>query len=164
MPLDRKGFSLVEMLVVIAIMGIAAAIATLNFTQMRTKSNIEKETRELFSDINEARLQSIYTKKRHSIVFPTANNYVLKQYSTLNERSEFGTVLQTKTTNYAMTKTDGSALVADRLVLFDIRGFTSNVETIRFNPINTAAFDCILISVARTNLGKMGTGNVCNQI
>lgn len=165
MLIGREGFSLTELIVVIAIIGIASGIATLNFNQWKNKTSIEKETRELYSDLNEARLQSIYTKKRHSIVFPTANNYVLKQYSSLNEVNTDGTILQTKTTKNAMTKKDGTALQADLCVLFDVRGGYNNSlgTTIRFNPADVAAYDCIIVSVARTNLGKMGTGNVCTQ-
>ena len=165
MKSTNNGFSLVELLIVIAIIGIGASIATLNFNQWIRKSNIEKETRELYSDLNEARLQSIYTKKQHGIVIETATRYVLKKYSSPNEAPAAGSIRQTKTTKNAMTKDDGTALAADTRILFNIRGFTSNAfgNTIRFNPINLAAFDCIIISEARTNLGKMGTGNVCSQ-
>lgn len=162
MLLGRKGFSLVELIIVIAIIGIASGIATLNFNQWKKKTSVEKETRELYSDLNEARLQSIYTKKRHSIAFLTANSYALKQYSSLNEATAGGTIRQTKTTQNTMTQKDGTALTLDS-VFFNIRGFTSDNKTIRFNPSDVAAFDCIIVSASRTNLGKMGTGNVCIQ-
>lgn len=162
MLFGRKGFSLTELIIVIAIIGIATGIATLNFNQWKNKTSIEKETRELYSDLNEARLQSIYTKKRHSIAFLTANSYALKQYSSLNEATASGTVRRTTTTKNTMTQKDGTALTLTS-VFFDIRGFTSNNKTIRFNPSDVAAFDCIIVSASRTNLGKMGTGNECIQ-
>jgi len=163
MKLGNRGFSLIELIIVIAVIAIGSSIATMNFNQWMKKSNIEQETRELYSDLNEARLQSIYTKRRHSIVLKTTNNYVLKQYSSLNEATTAGTELQSKTTKNQMTKENGDAFDADTLVLFNTRGFTSNVNTIRINPMNVAAFDCVIISEARTNLGKMGTSNVCSQ-
>lgn len=165
MKATRNGFSLVELIIVIAIIGIGASIATLSFNQWVRKSNIEKETRELLSDLNEARLQSVYTKKQHGIAFQTANSYVLKEYSSLNESSAGGLIKETKTTKYTMTKKDGTAISANTLILFDTRGALSNTMgyTFRFNPIDVAAFDCVVISEARTDLGKMGTGNVCSK-
>jgi prepilin-type N-terminal cleavage/methylation domain-containing protein len=163
MELRNKGFSLIELIVVIAIIAISASLATLNFNQWVKKSNIERQTKELFSDLNEARLKSMYMKKRHSIVFqPTS--YIFKVYSTDNDdRVSGGEKVYSKTTANQMTKASGNSL-ADRIIEFDIRGFTSDVETISFNPINSGAgFDCIVISNGRTNLGQMGSGNVCIQ-
>lgn len=156
-----RGFSLVELIIVIAIFGIAASIATLNFNQMTRKAQIEKQTKELFSDINNARLQSVYMKKRHRIVFQP-NSYVFKEYSSLNEIDSAATkVLFSKNVSNQMTTKSGDSI---NPIDFDIRGYTYNYNTIMFNPINSgAAFDCIVISDARTNMGQMGSGNVCNQ-
>lgn len=161
----NKGFSLVELMIVIAIIGIGLGAATLNFSQWIKKTNIEKQTRELFGDLNEARLKSIYMKKRHSIVVYT-NSYVFKEYSSENENRFAGKTIYTKNTAYQMTTKTGASVADGPVVEFDIRGFTvvpSN-NTFRINPVNSgAAFDCVIISDSRTNLGQMGSGNVCNQ-
>lgn len=164
MRLGTKGFSLIELLIVIAIVGIAAGVATLNFRQWVQKANIEKQTRELFGDLNEARLKSIYMKKRHSIVlYP--NSYLFKEYSSENEYKTNGRTLYTKNTTYQI-KTEAGTALNGNIVEFDIRGFTvvpSN-NTYRIDPINSgAAFDCVIIGDSRTNLGQMGSGNECKQ-
>lgn len=164
MKLGIKGFSLIELLIVIAVIAIAAGAATLNFNQWVRKANIEKQTRELFGDLNEARLKSIYMKKRHSIVL-YSNSYVFKEYSSENEDKTNGRTLYTKNTTYQM-KTEDGAVLDGNIVEFDIRGFTvfpSN-NTYRIDPINSgAAFDCVIIADSRTNLGQMGSGNACKQ-
>lgn len=164
MKLGNKGFSLIELIIAIAIIGIGAAIATLNFNQWVRKANIEKQTKELLTDLNDARLKSVYTKKRHSIVFQP-NSYVFKEYSSLNDDTEDGgRVIESKTVANQMTKANGTTSIADMIIEFDIRGFTTDWQTVRINPINSgAAYDCIIISYTRTNLGQMGSGNVCNQ-
>jgi prepilin-type N-terminal cleavage/methylation domain-containing protein len=157
-----SGFTLVELLIVIALIGIAAGIATINFSQLTKKTNIEKQTKELFSDLNDARLKSIYTKKRHSIVLQS-NSYVFKEYSSVNEDRSAGMPLLSKTVSNTMTTENGGSL-ANVIIEFDIRGFTYDFNTIRMNPVNSgAAYDCVLISDARTNMGQMGSGNVCSQ-
>lgn len=166
MKLGIKGFSLIELIIVIAVIGIGAAIATLNFNQWVRKANIEKQTKELLTDLNEARLKSVYTKKRHSIEL-YQNSYVFKEYSSLNENASAGRILYSKNVSSQITTADGSALDSpsvNNVVEFDIRGFTTDMNSFRFNPISSgAAYDCIIISNARTNLGQMGSGNVCNQ-
>lgn len=164
MKLGNKGFSLIELLVVIALIAIGLSVSTLNFSQWVKKNSIEKQTKELFTDLNDARVKSIYLKKRHSIVFQP-NSYIFKEYSSLNDhRVTGGELLSTKSISNQMTKEDGTSSIADVIIEFDIRGLTYDNNTIRFNPINSgAAYDCIVISEARTNLGQMGTGNVCNQ-
>lgn len=154
----NRGFSLVELMIVVAIIGISAAIATLNFNQWTKKTNIEKQARELHADLNDARMQSVFLKKRHRIIMqPTS--YLFKRYSSENEASAAGQTLSNKTVSYQMTTAAGGN-IADIFFEFDTRGFTSNLNTIRVNPASVgAAFDCVVISNTRTNLGRMEGAN-----
>jgi prepilin-type N-terminal cleavage/methylation domain-containing protein len=155
--MNNKAFSLVELVVVIAIMGTLMAIVTLNFNDWQRKAQIERQTRELFADLNQARIDSLHTKKRHSIVMQP-NSYIFKRYSSENEDQDAGTAVLTRTVSYQITKGTGSS-ITNEVTEFDIRGFTNNSETFRINPVGTSAMvDCILISIGRTNLGKMENG------
>jgi len=165
--MTKRGFSLVELVVVLAIMGILLSIVALNFSSWTRKVQIEKQTREFVSDLNTAKRDSIFLKRRHGIVLNnTATGYAFRQYSSENEsRTSGGTDIFTKTTSYQFSKENGTS-AADRILQFDIRGFAAtgfDLDTIRINPTNSgAAFDCVVIATSRINIGKM-EGASCVQ-
>jgi type II secretion system protein H len=157
----KKGFSLVELMVVIAITGILMAAATLEFSSMNKKSQIEKQTREVFSDFNGARTESLFRKKRHSIVFnATGNGYAFKRYSSENENKFAGTVVFNKTYSNQIKTETGGTIADNTTLLYDIRGFALDLKTVRIDPVGSGAVvDCIVISASRTNLGQMSGGS-----
>lgn len=159
---SEKGFSLVELVIVIAIIGILLSIGTIAFNDWTKKYNIEKQTKELFSVINDARLRSIHSKKRHGIVL-NPSQYVMRNYSSENENRLAGRTILTKTVQYPLMKNSGGGTLAGDLFIFDTRGFIDNGVgiTILVNPANSgAAQDCIVLSEGRTNMGKLSNG-VC---
>ena len=160
--MNRRGFSLIELIIVMAVIGIIMAIATVNFNSWQRKATIERQTRELHADLNAARTDSIFRKTRHSIVL-NPNNYIMKRYTSPDEDSTAGgIVVLRKDVSYVISKLSGT--FADEHIVFDTRGFvTFNPPTIKINPSDSgAAFDCIVISTARTNLGKVES-NACVQ-
>ena len=164
--MNRHGFTLIELMVVISLIGIVLAIATLNFSSMNRKAGIERQTREILADLNTARLDSIYRKQRHALIFQPAS-YIMKRYSSQDEPYHGGdltkNIVLSKTLTYQITKESGSTL-ADRIIEFDTRGFTADMETVRVNPsYSGAAFDCIVISTGRTNIGNMQGGSCVQQ-
>lgn len=159
--MGERGFALTELITVMVILGILLAVATLDFSSMNRKARIERQTRELFSDLNQARVDSVFMKKRHKIVMQP-NSYTFFRFSSADEnRTTGGTVVQTRTVSYQMTKENGTSSIADRIFEFDIRGFTNDLDTIRINPAGTTAqVDCIVVHTGRTNLGKI-ENNAC---
>ncbi|RII30675.1 MAG: type II secretion system protein GspH [Geobacter sp.] len=155
---NEDGFTLIELIMVMMIMGILMAIAIPGFHSWQLKAQIERHARELMADLNKARLDSIYSKRPHSLVInSSANGYSFKSYSSQNDSG--GTVVFTKNIGYSMATASGSS-IADVVFLFNVRGVTSVWNTIRINPTDSGAYyDCIVISAMRTNLGQMRGGS-----
>lgn len=163
-----SGFSLIELIITISIMGIVIAVATIPFNSWQTKNKIESQTREIHSDLAEARTNAFTRKKVHGIVFqPTS--YVMKSYSSeveykyMIDAAANGVVLQTKDLKYSITKgnTTTAFTNANGAVRFDTSGFTNDWFTVVVNPVSaSAAVNCLVISSARVNVGKMN-GTVC---
>jgi len=164
----ENGFSLIELIVTIAIMAILSTIGTLAFNTWQVKSRIEAQTHEMFTDISEARTSAFTRKKYYGIVFqPTS--YVMKTYSS---EVEFkynpdavanGVVVASKSLKYGITKADAD--ITDTPIIFDTSGFATGVNnfgfTIYINPTSAAAaVNCLVISAARVNIGKVN-GSTC---
>ena len=73
---NKHGFSLMELMVVVAIIGIMAAIAIPNFLNWLPNMRLKAAARDLYSNMQKARMQAVKTNKNTAIIFkPTNNTY-----------------------------------------------------------------------------------------
>ncbi|MEI7817423.1 MAG: prepilin-type N-terminal cleavage/methylation domain-containing protein [Desulfuromonadales bacterium] len=172
--LHQAGFTLIELMITIAIMAVVVGTATLSFTTWQKKSRFESQVREMYADLMDARNMAFTQKKVHGIVFQP-NSYVMKSYSSEVEykysadAKTNGTNIMTKSLKYGITKTNTTTAFTDdnSAILFDTTGFNSTSPststfgfTIVVNPIDVSSgINCLVISVARVNMGKWNVSN-----
>ncbi len=167
--MNSDGFTLVEMMVVIAMIAIVLSIATLNFPSMLSKANTEKQAGEMLSLITSARMNAMQKKLRSSLVLGP-NQFVYKTYSSDGEALNKGITIST--TNYfseTKKKAAGSSTLttlnsASDYIEFDNRGYTSNTTELVLMPVlYGGGLNCISVETARTSIGRMVNATTCQK-
>lgn len=157
------GFSLLELLITMAIMGIVMSISTISFNSWTRKSHIEKQIRELFTDLSESRSRAFHEKKEFRVTFQP-KSYVIKSYSSEAEPRSSGKIISNKTLTYGLTSKSGTNLdgdISDKFVEFDVRGWGTNNFTVIVNPLDAdSSLNCLVIYDTRVNMGKIN-GTTC---
>jgi prepilin-type N-terminal cleavage/methylation domain-containing protein len=68
-PGNQKGYSVTEMVIVVAIVGVLAAVAIPPFMQMRSGLEYRQVSRDIASALREARNKAITTNRQHRLEF-----------------------------------------------------------------------------------------------
>lgn len=163
--MNARGFSLIELLVVISLIAILLIVAALNFRSWSIKYAIEAQVKELHSDINSIRLRAMQTKQRHQI---TLNPSTITVRSFSNEADVVGTVLPqySKTLKFQIQQLGGGGLTAfdNTPLAFNERGYLPNVGLTIAVGVSRgeAALNCLSVHTVRVNMGRIN-GNNCES-
>lgn len=182
---SHHGFSLTELIVIIAIIGILASIATLNFNQWQRKYAIEAQVKEMLADLSNVRMQAIQTKREHR-VFLNPQSYTTVRYDDTEaeavrieptDGASGGVVVSSmgqtmadrqfrKILRYGIQQYNVGVLTtfSDTPIIINSRGYATTPVTIAvaFNNGSSPAYDCLVISEARINIGRINTNdNTC---
>lgn len=157
--MNSRGFALTELIVALVILAALLGLSTLDFSRWQVKYNVQKQTREMQSDLNNARLTAIQ-QKRSATVFLQPKSYTFVTYSS---DSDPGTSVS-KPLPFQIQDSSGSQF-SNTPIAFDIRGLMTSPasdQTIMLLPTGTgSSYDCLIISVGRINIGAM-SGGKCN--
>ena len=141
----RNGFTLIEMIIVIAIMGILFAIAIPQWGRYRQNADLKTAARNIAADIADIKAKATTERLTYTITFNTAGN----DYQITREQSPgsgtFSNVGDAKGicdsgSGYAVNMTTASfaGSPANRL-RFDVRGTTNNGSIFLQNALTSTA-------------------------
>ncbi|MDA8429295.1 MAG: prepilin-type N-terminal cleavage/methylation domain-containing protein [Geobacteraceae bacterium] len=162
--MNRRGFTLIELLIVIVVAGILLSIAVLNFAEYLRKGAVERQTKEMYSDLMAARTAAVTQRSpKRVIITPTVFRSISSSIG-----SSIG-LSTTKVLSHPVTWSGKSASDTEVEIDFDERG-TFNIDagngntTICIEPsVQSAQYDSIVVYSTRIHLGKVAFGGACNS-
>jgi len=152
--MNSRGFSIVELLVVLSIVAILGTLATLNWNRMMVKSTVEGQIRTVHADLMRIRLEALYGKRARRVEF------VGKAFKVYSSNVATATPVDTKNFKYPFSATSSD-------FTFNTSGMATGSEgSVCVDPHSNlaiqsdASVDSLVISEGRISLGKR-TGGAC---
>jgi prepilin-type N-terminal cleavage/methylation domain-containing protein len=161
----RRGFTLVEIMITLAILGILVVIAVSDFRGLNEKYKVEAETKQLYADLMDARGRAMQ-RNRASLVQINGNDY--QTYEDTSPAPDGDESLQntdTLITNAKVLHSIAAGNIAVPLSFnFNRNGIASVTGFIRFSSTAIPDYDCIWIRATRIKMGQYNaTGNTCAE-
>jgi type II secretion system protein H len=155
---SSRGFTLIEMIIVLAIVGIALSIAVPNFNAYRHNTNLKEAARDISSDISLYKQRAVSENRGYKINFSAlANTYTIQQETVTNG---------VRTGNYVALITKTVSAGNANIVIFGTPSFTGGVPNVTFNPRGTSGAGSLTLqhtqrlSTATITTNLMGRVNV----
>jgi prepilin-type N-terminal cleavage/methylation domain-containing protein len=166
---EERGFTLVEMMVVVSITVLLLAWAVPSYSTWKKKHDIENQMIQLYSDLQFGRMTAYGNKVVSGILWGGGASFSSYQIMTDTTNQGF---ISSNSTQIGATVHVGlkvppiiAAPANQSDVMFDGRGFlyssagTPPPITFYVTPSSGAAMDCVAVTSTRITLGKMNGGS-----
>jgi prepilin-type N-terminal cleavage/methylation domain-containing protein len=180
--MKQDGFSLIELLTVMIILGIVAGLGTVSFTGWVRKYNLENQVKEIYADLQSVRLKAMDQNRSQFLTLAASrlrayedtspapwgdgnltvgSDAPLCIWSRETEGSDpncsGGTSLSFKDLKYPVTWNGSGTLD------FNARGLGNSSCTICIYSSVNPSYDCLVVSATRIRMGKLTTQGVCSS-
>lgn len=158
----RGGFTLLEILTALAIVGILVALSLNHFAGLNEKYKVEAETKQLYADLMDARGRAM---QRNRIFFVRFSGTGYATYEDTNTSPDgngiWDNAADTRVANVTVRHTITTALTGGATVFeFNRNGIASVTGNLRLSSTTPPDYDCITIGATRIKMGQY-IGGVC---
>ncbi len=169
--MNGQGMTLFEVLVVMVIVGILLVIGMLSYRGMQQRYNVEKQAKEIYTDMVNARLRAIQRDRVQFAVFSSVSPTMYRIYEDgpmPNGDGAPNAATDLLITTYVLLPTYSLSLSTNpsmTLIQFSTKGLVDPSDTgpIRITPTAGGEYDCIFVDQIKTSMGKWNdTTNNCD--
>ena len=155
MAMKNGGFSLIELVVVLAIIGILMGIAGLSGKTWLDKYRVESQTKEMYVDLMNARARAMQRSRMHFVVLTAARYTVYEDTNTGPDGNETPeTALDTRVMQKDIPLYTISWNGSGSNIIFNTRGLMSGSErSVWVSNDFGSAYNCVKISATRIRMG-----------
>ena len=172
----NPGFTVLELLIVIAIISLLAAIGISSISEFVRMNRIQNQTRRIFSDLSNMRIMAMNTNRTHFMQFAAGGTYTVLEDTNGDQLPSAAGVdtqrLARKEVPFTWSNTDAvyepvTTTPTGLVPTFDARGYattTGMVCLLRAGKAETGNItNCIVISPTRLRMGKIKLNGGCSE-
>lgn len=153
---DNRGVSLVEVMTVVAILGVLVVILGFSFQGWLAKYRVEEETKRLHADLSDARARAMQKKRMTFVDLATRQYRTFEDTTTAPDGNGIfepgaDTRITDTTTRYDIVP---ALNPAGTQFAFDRDGMATATGTILLDSTLSPDYDCITIQTTRLRIGR----------